>query len=184
MSDSKTCSSCPARFGGEAAAKALSDHVESFHPAGAPVKRIVQTPADVRAVGRDFGPGISAIASDLADVKAALSEQGERLKALEDGRRSSTELDVLADQLTPRLGLGVVPPATPSEPTADASTGPTYRDLQARARELGLPATGKLEELQIAIAEEEKRLAEAALAARSGESDQGGDASPAGDPDA
>lgn len=46
-------------------------------------------------------------------------------------------------------------------PAGDAPKreGPTYADLKSRAKELGLPATGKAEELAAAIAAEEARLA-------------------------
>lgn len=183
MSDTyATCSHCPARFTGEDASRQLSDHTASFHPAGAPVERVIATAADARAVGKDFGPAVQGVAQGLSDVQAVLADHEERLKAIEEGRRSSTDLEVLAGQLTPRLGLGVVPSPTPAEPAAE--DGPTYKDLQARAKELDIPATGKFEELQTAIADEEQRLADAAAAASSGEGDQGGDAPPAGDPGA
>ena len=58
----------------------------------------------------------------------------------------------------------------------------TYADVQARAKELGIPAVGKKREfLEAAIAASETRLADAAPTAHSGESTQGGDTAPADD---
>lgn len=180
MSDTTNCQHCAARFDGDDADKTYKAHLAGFHPAGAPVDRVVQTPADIRAVGKDFGPAVQGIASDVADVRAALNDHEERLKALESGRRSETDLAVLADQVAPRLGQTTLREVTSQEPTADE--GPSYRDLQAQAKALGIPATGNREELAVAIAAEELRLAEEAAASRSGEGSQGGDSSPAADP--
>jgi hypothetical protein len=84
-----------------------------------------------------------------------------------------------------------VPRGTPERPTgpvtlADLPSGATkggaapsgldhYRALKARAKEIGLPATGSSADLEAAIAAEEKRLAdEAADASSSGERTEGG----------
>jgi hypothetical protein len=76
---------------------------------------------------------------------------------------------------------------------ARGSSGPSalerHRALKARAKELGLPAVGKVADLEAAIAAEETRLAEeaaaaAATASSSGEGGQEGDVTPADDPDA
>lgn len=182
MSDTTNCQHCAARFEGDGAAEAYKAHLAGFHPAGAPVERVVQAPADIRAIGKDFGPAVQGIASDVAAAKAAIDDHEERLKALESGRRSDVDLAVLADQVAPRLGQATLREVTSQEPAADE--GPTYRDLQAQAKTLGIPATGNREELAVAIAAEELRLAEEAAASRSGEGDQGGDSSPAGDPGA
>lgn len=182
MSDTTNCQHCAARFEGDDAAKAYKAHLAGFHPAGAPVERVVQTPADIRAVGKDFGPAISDISSWLGDHRTAIEDLQERVQALESGRRSDTDLAVLADQVAPRLGQTTLREITSQEPAADE--GPSYRDLQAQAKVLGIPATGNREELAVAIAAEELRLAEEAAASRSGEGSQGGDSSPAGDPDA
>lgn len=176
---SKNCKYCPARFEGEADSEALAKHVEGFHPAGAPVPVAITAPVGTATIlGKDYGPAVSGVAASLADVKATVQDHEERLKAIEDGRRSSVDLTVLADQLAPRLGQPT-PTAVP-EPAADE--GPRYRDLQARAKELGIPATGNREELGVAIAAEDLRLAEEARASRSGEGTQGGDGSPVDDP--
>lgn len=182
--DTYTCKHCTARFEGEAGKAELKAHNEGFHPAGAPVARLLDTPAAVAAVGKDHGPAVQGIASELADAKAELSDLQERVKALEEGTRSGTDLDALTEQLAPRLGQALAAPAVVPQATSAEPERIPYADLQARARALEIPATGKYEELQIAIADEERRLAEAALAARSGEGTQGGDSTPAGDPDA
>ena len=181
--DTYTCKHCPARFEGEDGAKQLKAHVESFHPAGAPVERLLNSPAAIAAVGKDFGPAVAGVAEGLGDANAAIADLQERVKALEEGKRSDTDLEVLAEQVAPRLGAAVVAAPAPLEATSEPERAP-YADLQARAKELDIPATGKYEELQIAIADEERRLAEAALAARSGEGTQGGDSTPASEPDA
>jgi hypothetical protein len=64
-----------------------------------------------------------------------------------------------------------------------------HRELKARAKELGLAATGKVADLEARITAEEQRLAEeaaatAAAASSSGEGNQGGGQTPADDPDA
>lgn len=64
---------------------------------------------------------------------------------------------------------------------AKAAPAGSYADLQARARELGIAASGKKAELAEAIAAEESRLAEAAAAmAAFGSDDNAGAAT--GDP--
>lgn len=141
------CKHCPARFDGEGSESQLKAHNEGFHPAGAPVARLLDTPAAVAAVGQDFGPAVLDIASDLGAVKGLLEDLQERVKALEEGQRSAE---------------------TPTEPERAP-----YADLQARAKELDIPATGTYEALQAAIAAEDLRLAGGT---------QGGDASPVDDP--
>lgn len=179
--DTVVCKHCPARFEGEGAKEAYKAHLDGFHPSGAPVERLVSTPAQAAAIGRDFGPAVHGIASDLSDLKGAVDDHEERLKALEEGRRSDVDLEVLAEQVAPRLGQ----PAAPAIAMESAPPERTpYIDLQARAKELDIPAVGTYEALQAAIAAEDLRLAEAALAARSGEGNQGGDGSPVDDPDA
>lgn len=46
--------------------------------------------------------------------------------------------------------------SAPAVKSPDADEGPSYRDLQARAKELDLPASGTKEELAARIAEAEK----------------------------
>lgn len=163
MSNDKRCKSCGASFAGDTAEEALAAHLDSFHPAGAPVERVVQTPADVKAIGKDFGPAVSGLAGKIGDVSLAVDDHEERLTALEQGTRSGTDLDALAEQVAAKLraSAATIPLAnapasieSPSEPE-----GPTYSDLQARAKELGISGAGKREELAAAIAAEESRLA-------------------------
>lgn len=185
MTDNLSCKYCPARFQGEDAEQAYQAHLAGFHPAGAPVERVVATPAAVAAVGKDFGPAVSGIATDLGDVKTTLGDHEERLKALEDGRRSDVDLQVLADQVAPRLGQSAAAAEAAitmqsAEPPAPERT--PYADLQVRAKELEIPAVGTYEALDAAIKAEELRVAEEALAVRTG--NEGGDGSPASDPDA
>lgn len=179
MSDNVSCKHCAARFEGDGAEKAYKAHLDGFHPSGAPVERLVTTPAAVAAVGKDFGPAVQGIATDLGDIKTTVDDHEERLKALEEGRRSDVDLQVLADQVAPRLGQ---PAPAPVVETPAVPERIPYADLQVRAKELDIPAVGTYEALQAAIAAEDLRLANAALAARSGEGNQGGDGSPASDP--
>jgi hypothetical protein len=68
----------------------------------------------------------------------------------------------------------------------DPPAVPTAAELRARAAELGLTVKARdtKDELSTAIAAEEARLADEALASSSGEGDQEGDAQPADDPGA
>lgn len=160
MTDSdKTCDKCGARFEGEDAAKDLKEHRSAFHPAGAPapVARLVP-PGTTIAEGKDFGPAVSGLASEVGDVKADVADLGERVKALEDGTRSDVDLDRLADHLVERVQARVTAPA-PAETAETSSTEEelSYRDLQARAKELEIPATGTRDELEAAIADAEAK---------------------------
>lgn len=162
MSDDKRCKSCGASFAGDTAEEALAAHLESFHPAGAPVERVVQTPTDVKAIGKDFGPAVSGLAGKIGDVSLAVDDHEERLKALEQDRRSGTDLDVLAEQVAGKLRASAATPAATAPASIEAASepeGPTYADLQARAKELGISGAGKREELAAAIAAEESSLA-------------------------
>ena len=69
-------------------------------------------------------------------------------------------------------GYSVIEP-----PTADEES--TYSELQAEAKELGLPATGKKADLAAAIANERGRLAAEAQAAETAESDFSADSAAA-----
>ena len=108
---------------------------------------------------------------------------------------------LLADPQVRLASAADVPRGTPERPTgpvsvADMPAGATKggsgssaalarnRELKARAKELGLPAMGKSDDLAAAIAAEETRLAEEAAASSSGEGDQEGGSEPADDPDA
>jgi len=70
-------------------------------------------------------------------------------------------------------------PVTTADLPKRATNLEFHRELKARAKELGLPAKGKVVELAAAIAVEEARLAEAAASAP-----QGGITTPADDPGA
>ena len=166
--DTARCTACSAAFEGEGADDALAAHTEAFHPAGAPVERAIVTQADAKAVGKDFGPAVSGLAGKIGDQAAEIADLQERVKALEEGRRSATDLDVLAEQVAARIRTTAAVPVevTPATPEATEPTEPTFRDLQARAKDLGIPASGTKEELQVAIAAEELRVAEEAAAAR------------------
>lgn len=153
----------------------LAAHKDSFHPAGAP------TPALLRerqaAAGAATGPSaseleryagnledrIGSVTEAVGDVKADVADHGERLKALEEGTRSDVDLDALVEQLVPRLQArvtvteGTTESASTSTSTPAEPEPPTYADLQAKAKELGIPATGSREDLEKSIAAEEAK---------------------------
>lgn len=161
---SKNCKLCPARFDGEGQSEALGQHVESFHPEGAPTPVALREPATGITLGHDLAPAVNEIASGLGDVKVGLGDLAERVKALEDGTRSSVDLEVLAEQLAPYLERRFAAPAAPAEAPAStppADEGASYADLQARAKELGIPAIGTRDALADAIAAEEAKTGSA-----------------------
>lgn len=72
----------------------------------------------------------------------------------------------------PRGSTEAPAPATTTSPAAPA--GPSYAELQARGKELGLKVSGvKRADLEAAIAAEEARLAEEAAAAQASSSGEG-----------
>lgn len=104
------------------------------------------------------------------------------LDAIAAGRK--VDVDALVEEA---VGSGLYLPITDA-PEADDSRGATaalagdgagsglerHRALKARAKELGLPATGKVAELEAAIAAAETRLAEEAAAAAKAAADASG----------
>jgi len=154
--DTYACKHCPAQLESREALKA---HNDGFHPAGAatPIARLVP-PGTTIAEGKDLGPAVIGLASEIGDVKDDVADHEERLKALEDGTRSSVDLEVLADQLVDRIQARVTAsPVTAPEPAAAPSDETSYADLQARAKELGIPAVGTRESLADAITAEEAK---------------------------
>jgi hypothetical protein len=168
----KICTKCGASFGdGDDAKKKLEQHIDSFHPAGAPTPALLRdrqaaadaatgpTAEDLERYAGNLEDRLGSLSTALGDVKADVSDHGERLKALEEGTRSSVDLDVLVEQLLPRLQAtsAATPPTEPGgTPTAEPEP-PTYAELQAKAKELGIPATGSREDLEKSIAAEEAK---------------------------
>ena len=76
-----------------------------------------------------------------------------------DGYDADTEAFLVSRGVAEYVDGGQVPQMPAPEPAAPAKAEePSYKQLQARARELGIPAQGKRAELEAAIAEAEAEL--------------------------